>query len=155
MHSQTVCCFQELRAAIEEGRQVGRAHALGNVQVGSNAADHQSRSAENGGNPDVQGLSNNGQFSEDQEVCSSSSSSSSSSSRGGGVTGKRESDTAPASVKGGRQAKQQQQQQQQQQQRLLVKKEKVKEVFFGPKIAGHDIEVRLKRARQWLSEGRK
>lgn len=47
------------------------------------------------------------------------------------------------------------QQPQQQQQQQGKKKEKVKEVFFGPKIAHHDIEVRLKKARQWLMDGLK
>lgn len=36
-----------------------------------------------------------------------------------------------------------------------AKKEKVKEMFFSPKIAPHDIEHRLKRARQWLTDGLK
>eukprot|EP00983_Pelagomonas_calceolata_P077983 1154088-Pelagomonas_calceolata.AAC.13 len=55
---------------------------------------------------------------------------------------------------GSRQAKKQRQQERQQQ-RGPAKKEKVKELFFGTKIAKHDIEVRLKKARQWLSDGLK
>ena len=78
---------------------------------------------------------------------SSSSNSSSSSSNNGRSTGGR--------LAKQQQQQEQQQQQQQQQQRMPAKKEKVKEVFFGPKIAPHDKEVRLKRARQWLVDGMK
>ncbi|KAF5838111.1 hypothetical protein DUNSADRAFT_3361 [Dunaliella salina] len=150
-HGRRQDSMQELHAAMEKGRQAGRAAAS---ETGDNGASMGVPSS-TGSREDLQGSRAEasgrvGRLFQDHDREASSlestatqtdSSRSSSEKDAGG----RESEGV--SELGSPQTKKQRQQR--------GKKEKVKELFFGTKIAPHDIEVRLKKARQWLSDGLK
>uniref|UniRef100_A0A7S3VLZ2 Translation initiation factor 3 N-terminal domain-containing protein n=1 Tax=Dunaliella tertiolecta TaxID=3047 RepID=A0A7S3VLZ2_DUNTE len=149
--------LQELHAAMEKGKQAGRAatglkadqeSSTGAASSSGLQEDRQESRAEALGHVGRQ-FQNHGSEASSLESTTAQMGNSSSSERD---TGGRDRKGEPEL--GSRQAKKQRQQERQQQ-RGPAKKEKVKELFFGTKIAKHDIEVRLKKARQWLSDGLK